>query len=59
MMMRMDRAMAHWAMLAPRLRAMRRCRSPRKVAVPLAPLAAWVHRPRRKALPWPFLPNES
>ena len=42
MMIRMDRATAHLARLPPMRLARRVCRSPRKVAVPAAPVAAWV-----------------
>jgi len=56
MMTRMERATATWALALPRRRAIRWCRSPRKVAVRAAPLAAWVRAPRSQVSPWPFLP---
>ena len=45
-----------WALVLPRRRAIRWYRSPRKVAVRAAPLAAWPRAPRSQVLPWPFLP---
>jgi len=41
MMIRMERATAHLALLPPRRLLRRRSRSPRKVLVRAAPLAAW------------------
>jgi hypothetical protein len=42
MMIRMERATAHLALFAPRRLLRRRSRSPGKVPVRAAPLAAWV-----------------
>src|SRR5580693_6352638 len=56
MMTRMERATATWALVLPRRRAMRWYRSPRKVWVRAAPLAAWLRAPRSQVLPWPFFP---
>jgi hypothetical protein len=39
---RMERATAHFALFGPRRRDRRRIRSPRKVSVRAAPVAAWV-----------------
>src|SRR5215472_14091825 len=56
MMTRMERATATWALALPRRRAIRWYRSPRKVVVRAAALAAWLREPRSQVSPWPFFP---
>jgi len=56
MMTRMERATATWALALPRRRAIRWYRSPRKVSVRAAPVAARPRAPRSQVSPWPFFP---
>ena len=56
-MTRMDRATATWALALPRRRAIRAYRSPRKVAVRAAPMAAWPRDPRSQGVALAFLPG--
>ena len=51
------RATATWALFLPRRRAIRWYRSPRKVWVRAAPLAAWPRALRSQVSPWPFFPD--
>ena len=57
MMTRMERATATWALAGPRRRAIRQYRSPRKVVVRAAAVAAWPRLPRSHLSPLAFLPG--